>query len=85
MACGTPGIVYNCTASPELVDEKTGVICEQGDIQGVVEAIKKIMSWNKEETIENCRNRVLSLFAMNRNWNEYIDLYEEMIKKNKQV
>ena len=83
MSCGTPGIVYNCTASPELVDENTGVICEQGDIQGVVAAIKKILSWDKDETIQNCRNRVLSLFAMSKNWNDYLDLYEEMINGSK--
>lgn len=83
MSCGTPSIVYNCTASPELVDEKTGVVCEKGDIEGVVNAIQKILSWDKEETIKNCRNRVLSLFAMQKNWNDYLDLYEEMIKNNK--
>ena len=26
LACGVPSIVYNCTASPELVDNKTGII-----------------------------------------------------------
>ncbi len=82
MACGTPGIVYNCTASPELVDSKTGIVCEQGDIEGVYHAIQTIMSWDKEETINNCRNRVLELFSMKKNWNEYLDLYEQMIKEN---
>ena len=82
MACGTPSIVYNSTASPELVDEKTGIICEKGDIDGVVNAINTVLSWDKEETIRNCRNRVLSLFSMQKNWNEYIELYEEMIKEN---
>lgn len=83
MSCGTPGIVYNCTASPELVDEKTGIVCEKGDLEGVVNAVYEILSWNKEETIKNCRNRVLSLFSMKKNWNDYLDLYEEMIKGNK--
>lgn len=83
MSCGTPGIVYNCTASPELVDEKTGIVCEKGDLEGVVKAVHEIMGWNKGETIKNCRNRVLSLFSMKKNWNDYLDLYEEMIKVNK--
>lgn len=82
MSCGTPGIVYNCTASPELVDEKTGIVCEKGDLTGVVSAIKEIISWDKNETIKNCRNRVLSHFSMQKNWNEYLDLYEKMIKEN---
>lgn len=81
MACGTPSVVYNSTASPELVDDKTGVICQRGDIDGVVNAIDTIMSWDREKTINNCRNRVLSLFSIQKNWNEYIDLYEEMINE----
>ncbi len=81
MACGTPSVVYNSTASPELVDDKTGVICQRGDIDGVVNAIDTIMSWDREDTINNCRNRVLSLFSIQKNWNEYIELYEEMINE----
>lgn len=83
MACGVPGIVYNCTASPELVDDKTGRVIEKGDIEGVKNAVYEILSWNKEETIKNCRNRVMKLFDMHKNWNQYLDLYEEMAKQKK--
>ena len=82
MACGTPGIVYNCTASPELVDENTGVVVEKGDLDGIVRAIENILSWDKNQTQTNCRNRVVELFDASKNWNEYIRLYEEMIKDN---
>jgi len=34
-ACGTPGIVYNATASPELIDNSTGIIVEKGDIKEI--------------------------------------------------
>ena len=82
MSCGTPSIVYNCTASPELVDDKTGLIVEKGDLHGVVNAVKTILSWDKKLTQYNCRNRVLRLFDMKKNWNQYLDLYEDMINNN---
>ena len=78
LSCGTPSIVYNCTASPELIDDKTGRIVEKGDLDGVVRAIEEIMNWDKAKTIDNCRNRVLQLFAMNKNWNDYLDLYKSL-------
>ena len=79
LACGVPSIVYNCTASPELVDDKTGIIVERGDINGVKTAIETIMKWDKETTQRNCRKRALKLFNTNRNWAEYIELYKSIM------
>lgn len=79
LACGTPSIVYNCTASPELVDENTGVVVEKGDIDGVLKAIEKIMSWNPDQTIINCRNRACEYFSIEKNWPKYIDLYKQIL------
>lgn len=80
MACGVPSIVYNSTASPELLDNKTGIIVEKGDVEGVANAINTIMNWDKEETINNCVNRVYHLFDMNKNLNKYIILYKKILK-----
>lgn len=83
LSCGVPGIVYNCTASPELVDEHTGVVVEKGDIDGVIDAISIILSWDPIQTKANCRKRVMELFDTKNNWNEYINLYESMINKHR--
>ena len=82
LACGVPSIVYNCTASPELVDEKTGVIVEKGDIHGVRDAIEIIMSWDKLQTEMNCRNRACELFSIEKNWPMYIELYKKILNNN---
>lgn len=41
LACGTPVITYRTGGSPETVDEKTGIVVNQGDVDGMAEAIKK--------------------------------------------
>ncbi len=81
LACGTPGIVYNCTASPDLVDNETGIVVEKGDIEGVVNAINKIMTWAKETTIQKCRERACEHYSIKNNWPKYIDLYKHILNK----
>ena len=81
LACGVPSIVYNCTASPELIDETTGVVVEKGDIEGVKNAIYKIMSWDRDITIQNCRKRACELFSIEKNWPLYINLYKQILKQ----
>lgn len=41
LACGTPVITYKTGGSPEIIDEKTGVVIEKNDYESVVELIKK--------------------------------------------
>lgn len=81
LACGVPSIVYNCTASPDLVDDKTGIVVEKGDIVALEKAVKTICSWDREETIRYCRNRACELYSTKNNWPKYIDLYKEIISK----
>lgn len=81
LACGVPSIVYNCTASPDLVDEKTGIVVEKGDIDALEKAVKTISSWDRDETIRHCRNRACELYSTKNNWPKYIALYKELISK----
>lgn len=82
LSCGVPSIVYNCTASPELVDEHTGVVVEQGNVEGVRRAVEEIMSWDRANTINACRERACRLFSIDKNWKEYIDLYKSILNHN---
>lgn len=43
MACGTPSIVYNATASPELVNDQSGFVVEPGDIKGGKFTVKALL------------------------------------------
>jgi glycosyltransferase involved in cell wall biosynthesis len=79
LACGTPCIVYNSTASPELVDECTGVVVSPGDVKGIYKAIKTIEGWDIATTKVRCRERARDLFDMDNNYKEYINLYKEIL------
>lgn len=82
LACGTPIITYNTGGSPEAIDEKTGVVVEQGDVEALADAIRKM----KENTLssEACRKRAEEHFDKDKCFERYIKLYEELINsKNK--
>lgn len=79
MACGTPVVVYDATAVPEVVDTNSGLIVEKNNIVKAKEAILKVV--NKEKySSENCRQRA-EKFEKIKQYNKYIDLYEELWEK----
>lgn len=80
MSCGTPGIVYNCTASPELVTEKTGFVVEPGNFDSLLACIKTVKDRGKEFYTNSCRNRVLTYFKKEDRYQEYIALYKRLLK-----
>lgn len=80
LACGTPAVVYNATASPELVDEETGRVVEVGDIKGLFEAIKQI---DKQKMSVACVKRAELLFDKSINQKRYLEIYEDLINWSK--
>lgn len=79
LACGTPVITYRTGGSPEIIDNKTGIVVEQGDISGLVNAIIKM----KEHSLssDDCRNRAVKEYDKDKRFADYIKLYESLIKK----
>jgi len=78
LACGTPVITYNTGGSPEALDENTGIVVEQGDIKSLTEAIIRMKS--KPLSPENCRLRAELLFNKDNCYDEYIKLYENILR-----
>lgn len=78
LACGTPVITYRTGGSPEALDEKTGVVVEQGDINGLAVAIQKM----KENPLSSadCRKRAEDSFEKDKCYDMYIDLYDSLLK-----
>jgi glycosyltransferase involved in cell wall biosynthesis len=85
LACGTPAIVYNATASPELVDVDTGIVVEKRNIPDLLQAIHKIKVNGKDYYSKACRERAIKLFDKDIKFNEYLDLYNRKLKKLEQV
>lgn len=79
LSCGTPGIVYDRTASPELITPDVGLIVKAGNIKGLVEAVEKIKSNGKLFYADACRQRVLKEFDKVSCYQQYIDLYSRLI------
>lgn len=77
LACGTPVIVLNSTACPELVDENVGYVVELNDQHALNDSILDCMNKGKQFYIENCRKKAEKLFDKNKNLNEY---YEFLIR-----
>lgn len=54
LACGTPAIVYNITALPELIGSGCGAVVEKGDWKAAGEALDELLSGmiNTEDTFD---------------------------------
>lgn len=77
LACGTPVITYRTGGSPEAVDEKTGVVVEQGDVNGLVEAIYRMKEYHLSS--DDCRKRAEECFDKDKCFEKYVELYEKLI------
>lgn len=80
-ACGTPSIVYNCTASPELITPKTGSIVQPGNINELISSIENISSKGKKFYSKNCIELVESKYNKNNKYNEFLQLYIQKLSK----
>ncbi|MBA4319475.1 MAG: glycosyl transferase [Flavobacterium sp.] len=80
MACGTPVVVYNSTASPELVDNgSTGYIVEKDDINSMFDAAMTIIKKGKEAFSSNCVERVHNNYNKDIQFLKYIELYKNVL------
>ncbi len=77
LTCGTPVITYRTGGSPEAIDEKTGVVVEQGDVTALANAIIG-MKANPLSSVD-CRKRAEEHFDKNKCFEEYIQLYNQLI------
>ncbi len=76
LACGTPVITYRTGGSPEAVDEATGAIIEQGDVEGLKNAVVRFSNGNFAEA---CRDKAVIEFDNTKCFNPYILLYNRLI------
>lgn len=77
LACGTPVITYRTGGSPEAVDNKTGIVVEQGDLDGVVDSLKKMRKYPLSSN--GCRERAEKLYDKDSCFYKYIELYNSIL------
>lgn len=82
LACGTPLIVNNATANPELPGP-CGYAVENNNVSQVIEAVKTIRSKGRHYYRQQCVERANTLFEKDKNIEQYIQLFHELTgKKN---
>lgn len=81
LASGTPALVYDATACPELVDKNTGFVVKKNDISALINIIDRVKSNGKLAYTHACRNRAAALFNKKDRYLEYFQLYEKLLKK----
>ena len=81
LACGTPVITYRTGGSIEAIDEAIGFVVEQGNIEGLMNAVKEIKLKGKIHYSKDCRQRAEMFFKDEDRFNDYYRLYEKMVQK----
>ena len=80
LACGTPIVTYRTGGSPESVDDKTGIIVEQGNLGQMLDAILRVTNNGKEYYSNACIEKSKK-YDMNARFNDYVNLYEEILQQ----
>ena len=83
IACGTPVVTYRTGGSVEAVTEDTGFIVEQGDVKGLLDAVRVIEQYGKHYYADRCRKYALANFRKEDRYADYLNLYEELCTNNR--
>ncbi len=83
MACGTPVVAFGLGSVPEIVkDGRTGFVVKPGNLQGMIEAVRKISEMPAEEyqqMRQNCRRHVEQNFSIEKMVTDYEKVYQKVI------
>lgn len=79
LSCGTPAVVNNATANPEIPGS-CGEIVDTHDINSVVEAVTRIRTNGKAYYFERCVQRAHELFDKDKNIMQYVELFKAITR-----
>ena len=77
LASGTPVVTFKTGGSPEAVDDKTGIVVDQGNIELLENAVVEICKKGKNAYSPFCLNRA-KIFSCDR-YKDYIELYQKVV------
>lgn len=80
MACGSPVIAFPCSGAHDLIDDNNGVVCTDFTVEALRDGIREAMA--REYDREMIREDVVSRFAYDKIAREYVELYNEVSRKN---
>lgn len=82
MLCGTPAVVFNSTACPEVVGD-VGYTVDPHNVEQMFQKIQEIVSNGRSYYSQRCKDLVTKRYSYTENVNKYIDLYEQIVNANK--
>jgi glycosyltransferase involved in cell wall biosynthesis len=81
IACGTPVVTYRTGGSIEVITPDTGFIVEQGDIPGLLAAVRIIEERGKDYYQTKCRAYAEAHFKKEDRYADYLKLYENLTSR----
>lgn len=82
MACGTPVIVYDNTAQPEIVTPDTGRVVKDGEVEALAQLIREFMETGfKMVHGHDCRRRAVENYDKDKCFEKYVELYNSLISQ----
>lgn len=77
ISSGTPVITFHCCGSPELVDEDSGFVVEENDVEGLIEKINEIKVKGLSFDVFEKQKK----FDKDVCYQAYVDIYKESVSK----
>ena len=83
ISCGTPIVTYNTGGCSESIgfDRKFGIVTDENTPGAMAQAVKEIIGKGKSAYSEICRNHAVENFNEMKQYQKYIDLYNEVLSK----
>ena len=81
LACGTPVVTFRTGGSPESVDETVGRVVEKGNLNGLLESVREVISVGKEAFSARCVEKARRSYNKDIQYQKYIELYKKICDK----
>jgi glycosyltransferase involved in cell wall biosynthesis len=80
-ACGTPAIVYNNTAQPELINGLNGLVANNGSVESVRECLTEVSKIPQRVVNDNCIKQAQE-YTYEKSYNAYLQLMSSLLTRS---
>lgn len=79
LSCGTPAVVFNSTANPELVKDGCGYVVEPKNVEQVLDSLKQIEINGKTSYSNACRKFIEDNMNKEKVLDDFVRVYEKLL------
>lgn len=79
LACGTPVVTFRTGGSAEVIEPATGLAVDKGDLPGLLQAIRQVLSNGKPTYTRPCREKALRDYNKATQYGKYVELYRGLV------